>query len=152
MISIKLLYPKAKKYIKDHKRLTTLISKSLKKITNLKDKEKRKELMGDFYLSMQLVKDWSTGKYKGVSITSVIKIVAGILYFVMPIDAIPDFLLGTGLLDDFTIISYLLVGLKSDLDKYKIYKEKTSLTEKEKTNIIANEVLETNETDNQNKD
>jgi len=151
MKSLKLLYPKAKKYMGDHKRLSDLIGKALKKITELKDKEKRKELTGDFYISCQLVKDWANGTYKQIPTGSVLKIVVGILYFIMPIDLIPDFILGTGMIDDVTVISFLLSSLKGDLDDYKKYKEndndeleKNNLTNEEKENTIVNNVKANN--------
>lgn len=121
---LKTLYPKAKQYMKDHKRLSDILKKAFKKIGKLKDKETRKELMGDFYTSCELVRDWSNGAYRVIPKTSIMKIIVAIIYFVMPIDMIPDFILGTGLLDDATVISFLLASLKSDLDKYKSYKEK----------------------------
>ena len=60
----------------------------------------------------------------------------------MPIDLIPDFILGTGLLDDITVISFLLSSLKADLDDYKLFKidEENNLTsDEEKSNIDKNE-------------
>lgn len=142
MNTIKLLYPKAKKYMKDNKRLIDLVSDAFKKITKLKDKEKRTELKGDFSLACNLTKDWANGTYKKIPTASLLKIIVAVIYFVMPIDLIPDFILGTGLLDDITVISFLLSSLKADLDDYKLFKidEENNLTsDEEKSNIDKNE-------------
>ena len=45
-------------------------------------------------------------------------IVAGILYFVLPIDVIPDFIVGAGLLDDVAVLTWVLNSVKPVLDDF----------------------------------
>ena len=124
-------YSKAAKYVKDHKRLSKIVGKSLLNIGKFSiDKEDRQGLVDDFKISCLLVREWCNGTYRTVPTESVIKITAAILYFIMPIDLIPDFILGTGLLDDITVIAFILGSIKNDIDKYKEYKSKLDTVEK----------------------
>ena len=42
-------------------------------------------------------------------------IVASLIYFVSPIDLIPDFILGFGLIDDATVLAWTIKACASDL-------------------------------------
>jgi uncharacterized membrane protein YkvA (DUF1232 family) len=45
-------------------------------------------------------------------------IIAGILYFVLPIDVIPDFIVGAGLLDDVAVLTWVLNSVRPVLDDF----------------------------------
>ncbi|MBT3191928.1 MAG: DUF1232 domain-containing protein [Verrucomicrobia bacterium] len=70
-------------------------------------------------LMFGVVRDWVSGKYKEVPIGSIIAIVAGLLYFLLPLDVIPDFLPVVGYLDDVFVIGLVFAQVYADLDKYK---------------------------------
>jgi len=40
------------------------------------------------------------------------------IYFVMPIDAMPDFILGLGLADDATLLAWTSAKVKEELDRF----------------------------------
>jgi uncharacterized membrane protein YkvA (DUF1232 family) len=48
-------------------------------------------------------------------------IVAGVLYFLTPIDLIPDFILGVGYLDDVAVIAWVMKTVQSDLDAFLMW-------------------------------
>lgn len=52
-----------------------------------------------------------------------------IIYVLSPIDFIPDFILGLGLLDDVALILFALSRISKEIDKFVLW-------EKEKNNII----------------
>lgn len=122
----KTLIPKAKQYLDDRKRLKKLLSKATDKSVKLKDKESRDSFKDDLSSSMSLVKDWSTKEYTDIPLKSITSIIAAIIYFVLPTDVIPDFILGTGFLDDAAVFSYLFTVIKDDIDKYKLFKKSKS--------------------------
>jgi uncharacterized membrane protein YkvA (DUF1232 family) len=75
-------------------------------------------------LLLSLIKDYFNGAYKEIPKKSVIAIVAGMLYFLSPVDLIPDFMLGFGLIDDVFIIGLVIKQVTKDLAKYKEWRAK----------------------------
>ncbi|MCF0236597.1 MAG: DUF1232 domain-containing protein [Bacteroidaceae bacterium] len=65
------------------------------------------------------VRDVATGGYKGYSLASLLIIVAGLVYLVSPIDAVPDFIVGLGLVDDAAILAYIFRQVNGELAKYR---------------------------------
>jgi uncharacterized membrane protein YkvA (DUF1232 family) len=74
-------------------------------------------------LLLSLLKDYWKGRYRGVSITSIVVFVLGILYVISPIDFIPDTFLGLGQIDDAAVLTFCLLMLEKDLLKYQRWKE-----------------------------
>jgi uncharacterized membrane protein YkvA (DUF1232 family) len=52
-----------------------------------------------------------------------VMIVAGLLYFLMPIDAMPDFIPVTGFLDDITIIVWIFNSFKHEIDAFEAWEK-----------------------------
>ncbi len=88
----------------------------------LKNEGAISEVFHDLKLLLSLVKDYITGAYRGIPFGSIVAALGGILYFLSPIDFIPDFLLGIGLIDDVFVISLVLKQIHSDLQKYEKWK------------------------------
>ncbi len=66
-------------------------------------------------LLLALLKAWAEGEYRDVSTRTLITIVAGVFYFVAPLDLVPDFIAGLGLLDDAVVISYVVGMVREEL-------------------------------------
>ena len=67
---------------------------------------------------IRLVKAYSTGAYTDLSKTALILIVAGLIYLVNPLDLVPDFLIGVGFLDDATVIGFVLLKTRSEIQRF----------------------------------
>lgn len=76
------------------------------------------------------VRDVATGNYSGYNLTSLIFIVATLLYVASPLDFVPDFL-PAGLLDDATLIAWAFAKLKKELDIYAHHKEQSQTEEQQ---------------------
>lgn len=91
---------------------------------------KKKGALGDAWdkvlLFIELFKSYLNGSYRDISKTSILTVIGALIYFVTPIDAVPDFILGIGLLDDATVIAFTFNQLNKDLEKYKIWKESSA--------------------------
>lgn len=74
---------------------------------------------------LRLLKAYFKGDYRRVPWTTIITAVGGVLYFVNPMDLIPDFLVGPGLLDDAAVLTFCLNALRHDLREFILW-EKTS--------------------------
>ncbi|WP_409305212.1 YkvA family protein [Peribacillus sp. SCS-155] len=65
-----------------------------------------------------LVKAWSKGEYKQIPYRSLLMILVTIVYFVSPIDFVPDFLIGLGILDDAALIGLVISQVDKDLEAF----------------------------------
>jgi uncharacterized membrane protein YkvA (DUF1232 family) len=74
----------------------------------------------DFQTGTALVRAWADGSYPGVSTRAVMILVAALVYLVTPVDAIPDFIPGVGLVDDFAVLSVVARQLRVELDTFKL--------------------------------
>ncbi len=57
-------------------------------------------------------------KDKEVSFFKKLLIIGSLLYLVFPVDIVPDFIIGLGILDDITVLTFIWLALKSELDEY----------------------------------
>ncbi len=67
---------------------------------------------------LRMVRASLKGEYPRVPWQTMIFAVAAIVYFVNPFDLIPDFLPGSGFLDDATVIGFVVKMIKNDLDEF----------------------------------
>lgn len=68
--------------------------------------------------ALRLVHAYAMGSYREISWRSLLILVAAVVYFVMPVDLVPDFILGLGLLDDAAILAWTLRTLNQDLERF----------------------------------
>ncbi|OQW44872.1 MAG: hypothetical protein A4C66_01740 [Nitrospira sp. HN-bin3] len=78
-------------------------------------------LWADLPLLLRLLKAWKQGSYRGLSVRTVASIAVAILYVLSPVDAIPDFIPGIGLIDDAAILALLLHSLARDLAAFRVW-------------------------------
>jgi uncharacterized membrane protein YkvA (DUF1232 family) len=77
----------------------------------------------DLRLLISLLKDYWSGKYRQVPFWTISAIVFALLYVLNPMDLIPDFIPGVGLMDDAMVIASCLALIEKDLMQYKRWKE-----------------------------
>jgi len=81
------------------------------------------QLREDVKLLQSLCLAWWRGEYRAISAKALVTVVAGLLYFVSPIDAIPDWLLGVGLLDDIAVLGWVLKTVADELARFKAWRD-----------------------------
>jgi|GEM_PF-203432 len=79
-------------------------------------------LVYDIVTMVEMIWDYVNKEYRQVPIATMTVLLAAIVYFVSPIDFIPDVIPGIGLLDDAAVIALALRIAGGDLDKYKKWK------------------------------
>jgi uncharacterized membrane protein YkvA (DUF1232 family) len=112
---------KAKEYIKRPEKTDILLRDASKKADEKKGS--LSEAWDQLQLLFDLVGSWRKGEYKKIPTGSIITIIAAIIYFVSPIDLMPDFLVGLGIVDDAAVIGFVLKQVTADLEKFKLWKE-----------------------------
>ncbi|ACV68794.1 protein of unknown function DUF1232 [Desulfohalobium retbaense DSM 5692] len=81
------------------------------------------KLWDDIKTMIQLIWDYRNGNYKAVPWKIIAAVVAAVIYFVSPIDFIPDFIPGLGYIDDALVIKLALDMAGEDLASYKEWKK-----------------------------
>jgi uncharacterized membrane protein YkvA (DUF1232 family) len=87
-----------------------------------KNKGSLSKIWSELQLLFSLVKDYASGDYRNVSKGSIIAVLAGLLYFISPLDLIPDFIAGLGFVDDAYILTLIYRKISKDLEKYERWK------------------------------
>ena len=86
-----------------------------------KGKKKSKNLgnfADDFRMLIDMVYDVLAGKFS-LSAVELAPIIGAIIYVVSPVDAIPDFILGAGFVDDIAVVGIVLKQVYDILERYK---------------------------------
>lgn len=84
-------------------------------------KEPLAEVWDQLKLMVQMIRAWIGGEYKEVPTTSIIAIVAGLMYLISPIDLIPDFIPVLGYLDDIFVIGVVFTQVAKDLKAFEAW-------------------------------
>lgn len=74
---------------------------------------------------MRLVRAYATGEYRDVSMKSLVSVLAVLIYFVSPIDLIPDFLPVIGVTDDVALVLWLFKSINEEITHFADWEKKT---------------------------
>jgi len=69
-------------------------------------------------LAFEMLKDYKQKKYRNVPWKAIAMIVAALVYFLNPIDLIPDFMGVIGFTDDAIVLAFVFKSLRDELIKY----------------------------------
>ena len=111
----------ASKLINDKGKTLDKIQEGLKKATA--NKGSLTNVWDQLQLLFSLAKDYASGNYTAIPKSSIIAIVAALLYFISPLDLIPDFLVGLGFVDDAFVLGLVYKQVLKELDKYQVWKD-----------------------------
>lgn len=120
----KLLIRRAGGYVYQPYRIINLTRKAIAKA-------KKYENFQDFGVGMvatvllfgQMLKYWASGDYKGLETSKVFMIIGTILYFVSPVDMVPDYIPFLGLLDDISLLAWLFSTLSVEIQQFVVWKK-----------------------------
>lgn len=100
-------------------------------------KEFTKDVRAHLNTLIRIVRAYTKGEYRGISLQGIVLTVAALIYFVAPLDFIPDFLL-IGLVDDIALMMWVYKNYQQEIegflsweDEQKVRIELPSETEKE---------------------
>ncbi len=80
-------------------------------------------LWTDLPLLFRLLKAWKDGSYRGLSLRTLASLVAALIYVVSPVDLMPDFIPGIGLIDDAAVLAFLLHSMAQDLAAFRAWEQ-----------------------------
>lgn len=108
----------AVRYARNSRSLYKLISDALNKSGGLSGANIAafREQLG---VVTRLLRAYASGEYRQLPWKTLIRVIAVLIYFVSPIDILPDFLPIIGLTDDIALMLWLFSGMRDDIDKFR---------------------------------
>lgn len=85
-------------------------------------------LLDDVAALARMVAAWARREYDVVPWRAIAMATGALVYFINPFDAVPDAILGVGLLDDASVIAFVAGALKSDLDRFVAWEAASAST------------------------
>ena len=92
-------------------------------IMNKMNDKNLKGFIEEVKLFFSMLKDFFIKKYTEVPVGTIMAIVGSLLYVLSPVDIIPDFIPVVGYIDDAGIVALCMNFVRTDLEKYKKFKE-----------------------------
>jgi len=111
---------KAGALLNDKKALAGLLASASSKIET--GGERFASVKNDIRTLLDLLKAWIRGEYREVPWNTLLLGTGAVVYFVNPFDAIPDILPAVGLLDDASVIGFVLASAKNDIERFRKHK------------------------------
>jgi uncharacterized membrane protein YkvA (DUF1232 family) len=78
----------------------------------------------DLQAALRLLVAWTRRSYRKVSAASLVLLVAALLYFVTPVDVIPDALGVLGFVDDLAVIQTAVETVREELEQFREWEKK----------------------------
>jgi uncharacterized membrane protein YkvA (DUF1232 family) len=79
------------------------------------------DVLDDVRTMVRLVRAYTAGRYRDVAVEDLLLIVSGLVYFVSPLDLIPDVIAGVGLLDDLAVLGFVLRSVPDVLGRFRAW-------------------------------
>ncbi len=77
------------------------------------------ELADQLKLMQALCLAWWRGEYRKIDSRALLAVVAALLYFVTPLDALPDWLFGFGFIDDLAVLAWVMRTWQVELEAFQ---------------------------------
>ena len=120
---------KATEVLKDNKRVQSLLSSTREKLIEVvNNNDSLKEFSDKVYVMMRMVKAQISGEYREFPWRSLALIVGALIYFVTPLDMIPDIIPIFGLTDDISIVYWIYRSVQEDIDRFEAWERTIELT------------------------
>jgi uncharacterized membrane protein YkvA (DUF1232 family) len=110
----------ANAYVKDPQRRVSMLG-AVKEYAKNKQPLIR-NFKDDLSTLISLLKDWHKGLYTKVPAHTILLIVAALLYFLSPLDTIPDFLGALGFTDDAAVVFFVFKTVQDEIRRYRDWK------------------------------
>src|SRR5438270_4665745 len=110
----------AKSYVDDPQRLPALFQEAARQAASM-PREPFQESWSYFQTMLRLVRAYSQGTYRNVPESTLVVIIAAIIYVINPLDLIPDAIPALGFLDDATVLALAVRRTRQTLDMFMVW-------------------------------
>lgn len=112
---------KAEVVLNDPRKLNRLLQRCEKKLERLPKIGKK---LSSIPVFIELIIDYKHKEYTDIPVGTIIALLAAIICFVVPFDAIPDFVPIIGYVDDAAVVALCYTMFSSDIEEYKEWRRK----------------------------
>jgi uncharacterized membrane protein YkvA (DUF1232 family) len=112
------LMTRALELLKDPDKLRALVQSAGTKAEGARASDALKEIWETLMAFLRLLRAYVRGDYRNVPFKSLLLIIASVLYFVVPVDVIPDFVFGLGFLDDAAVLAWVFSVVREVVDDF----------------------------------
>ena len=100
-------------------KISNLISSVSEKLSDMDENKKRVSGFFDRVRTLlRMLRAYINGEYREIPWRSLLMIIGALIYFLMPLDLIPDFIPVTGLADDISIIFLVFNSINEDIEAF----------------------------------
>ncbi len=111
----------AKKLTKNSEGLLEILKQALNKIKHLGSAKVIQQIGGKVNIFAQLIKYYAKGEYREIEFKNLIIIIASLIYFISPVDFVPDFLPIIGFADDIALLTFVYNSVSQELEKFETW-------------------------------
>ena len=116
-------YEKAQVVLEDKDKLERLLQRTEKK---LKIVPVAGSILAMVPTMVSLIRNYIKKEYTDIPVGTIIAVTSALIYFISPVDIIPDVLPGVGYVDDAAVFTACIKLVASDLDEYKKWREENN--------------------------
>jgi uncharacterized membrane protein YkvA (DUF1232 family) len=110
----------AEKLLKDEDRMERFLERLEQKLKKVPVVGKK---LSNIPMLVSLVRAYVQKDYQDIPVGSIIAIVSALIYFVSPIDLLPDSIPVLGYIDDAAVIAFVWNMVEDDVEEYKKWQE-----------------------------
>jgi uncharacterized membrane protein YkvA (DUF1232 family) len=107
---------KARRVLSEPGRLQSLLQAASEKASTYRGRIGA--VRNDLAVMLRLARAWVAGGYRAIPWRTMVGVVAALVYFVNPVDLVPDWIQGAGFIDDAAVISLVARAIREDLNRF----------------------------------
>lgn len=115
-------YGEAERIIRDKGKLEKFLQKLEKKLAGIPFAGKK---LASVPVMISLLNSYKNREYREVPMGTLVAIGAALIYFLSPVDFLPDFIPGLGFLDDAAVIAFCWKKVEEDIQEYLAWRRET---------------------------
>ncbi|MEQ9230564.1 MAG: YkvA family protein [Cyclobacteriaceae bacterium] len=115
---------RAKEMVNDNDRLRNLVINAGERLSKIgDDSEEGKGFLKHVKLLIRMIRAHVSGAYRAFSTMTLVLFVFALLYFITPLDLIPDIIPALGFTDDIAVALMVFKRCSADIQKYRKWEE-----------------------------
>jgi len=107
---------RAQSYTQDKTKARRLVENAISKA--YRNREHLKGVWDNLMSLCRMIRAWSKGEYKTLPWKTIVMALAAMLYFLDPLDLVPDFIPGVGYIDDALVLGFVIRSIQADLARF----------------------------------